>query len=284
MSVETPNAQYNNNIDFSSPFADNMSHAMQLSGGQVFEDSERYMPPTPTPVTKISLLHECVLELVGTALFVYISLAGVQQAVLSAMANKTSVDEIHVAMCFAFGLTSGIVIALKSGAHLNSSVTFTMWLAKVVDTKKMFAYMAAQLIGAAIAASLVLVIYYSRISKFPDSMAPIGALGTIKDPSNSLFSSIIDQFLGSALLMFGIMKSPDGQFKPLIIGLVLGGLGLFQGTNGFAFNMARDLAPRIISTIVYGSEPFTAQDYWFWVPMLVPFVGMPFGYLMSLLV
>lgn len=227
------------------------------------------------------LWKDCALEMFGTAFFVYISLAGVHQAVLAALSTGSSVDQIHIAICFALGLTSGIVVALKSGAHLNSSVSCTLWLAGQISFQKFICYAASQLVGGFLGALVVIAVYYSRINNFAESNALIGSFGTLKDPSNSLFSSILDQFLGSALLMFGILKAPDGPFKPVVIGLVLGGLGLFQGSNGFAFNLARDLAPRIASTIIYGSDPFTVESHWFWVPMCVPFIGMPFGYVVA---
>lgn len=229
----------------------------------------------------LNLWQEASLEMIGTAFFVYISLAGVHQAVLSSLATGTPVDQIHIAICFAFGLTSGVVLALKSGAHLNSSISFTLWLDGQITFKKFICYVCAQLVGGGIGSLLVLALYYSRIDHFTQGNALVGSFGTLKDPSNSLFASILDQFIGSALLIFGIMRSPDNKYKPLVIGLILGALGLFQGSNGFAFNLARDLPPRVVSTIIYGSDPFTAEDYWFWVPMCMPFLGMPVGYAMS---
>jgi MIP family channel proteins len=229
----------------------------------------------------LPLLHEALLEMVGTAFFVYISLAGVHQAVLGSISSGSTVDQIHISICFALGLTTGIVLALKSGAHLNSSVSFTLWLGGQITLQKFVCYVIAQLVGGFLGALLVIALYYSRIKHYTESNALIGSFGTLKDPTNSLFASILDQTIGSALLMFGIMKAVDNKFKPFVIGLVLGGLGLFQGSNGFAFNLARDLAPRIASTIIYGSDPFTVQSYWFWVPMCMPFVGMPIGYWLS---
>ena len=42
----------------------------------------------------------------------------------------------------------------------------------------------------------------------------------------------------------------------------------------FAFNLARDFGPRLASAIVFGSDVFTAQENWFWVPMIIPFFGI----------
>jgi MIP family channel proteins len=253
--------------------ADGNSHYSQPDSGSPGPES-----------APLQLWQESILEMVGTAFFVYISLAGVHQAVLGSIASGSTVDQIHISICFTLGLSTGIVLALKSGAHLNSSVSFTLWLDGQITLQKFVCYVFAQLVGGFLGALLVIVLYHSRINRYSESNALIGSFGTLKDPTNSLFASILDQIIGSALLMFGIMKAPDTKFKPLVIGLVLGGLGLFQGSNGFAFNLARDLAPRIASTIIYGSNAFTAESYWFWVPMCMPFIGMPIGYSLSKLI
>ncbi len=229
----------------------------------------------------IPLWREAMLEAIGTGLFVYISLAGVQQAVLSSLSTASPVDEVHIAICFALGLSAGIKFAWQSGAHLNTSVSFTMWVAGNISFRKFIVYALSQLGGAFLGSLVVIAVYYSQINNFVKNGALIGSFGTIKNASNSLFASILDQFIGSALLMIGILKAPDSKWKPITIGLVLGALGLFQGSNGFAFNPARDFAPRIASTIIYGSDPFTSENYWFWVPLLIPFVGMPFGYFIA---
>ena len=220
------------------------------------------------------LWKDISLEFFGTFLFVYISIAGVNQVGLTG-----STDQFQVALCFALGLTSGIVVAGPSGGHLNPAVSLTIYAtSKEFDLSRLIGYMIAQLCGGFAAGLLVLAVYWSWINNYPESNALIGSFGTLKNPNNSLVSAIIDQFVGSALLMFGIMATPDSWTKPLTIGAVLGGLGIFQGTNSFAFNLARDLGPRIASAIVFGSDVFSAQDYWFWVPIVIPFFGVAFGW------
>lgn len=215
-------------------------------------------------------------EYIGTFTFVYISLAGVNQAVL------THQNQLHIALCFALGLSTGIILAGKSGGHLNPAVTMTVYATtEGFEFMRLISYIVAQLCGGFTAALLVLAVYYSWINNSDDTDMFIGSFGTLRNESNSLFSSILDQFIGSALLMFAIVVIPHSISKPIAIGIVLGGLGLFQGTNGFAFNLARDFAPRLASTIVFGSKAFSSVDHWFWVPAIVPFFGIPFGLMMA---
>ena len=224
------------------------------------------------------LWKDVASEFVGTFIFVYISLAGVNQTVLS---SPESVNQLQVALCFAFGLTSGILVAGRSGGHLNPAVTLTVFATdSKFDTKRLISYIVAQVCGGFVAGLLVLSVYYSWINNLPDSVS-IGSFGTLKNHNNSLLSSIVDQFIGSALLMLGVVLTPDSWSKPLTVGTILGGLALFQGSNSFAFNLARDLGPRFASAIVFGSKVFTAEDHWFWVPAIIPFFGVPFGLLMA---
>ena len=234
--------------------------------------------PTPEEeYTKRPLWKDIVCEFFGTLTFVYISLAGVNQVVLS-----NSGDQLQVALCFALGLSSGIIVAGKSGGHLNPAVTFTMYATESgFSVSRMIGYILAQVCGGFAAGLLVLAVYYSWIDKLQDPKSSIGSFGTLRDSHNSLFAGVIDQFIGSALLMFGVMVTPASWSKPITVGAILGGLGLFQGSNGFAFNLARDFGPRAASAIVFGADAFSAVDYWLWVPALVPFIGIPFGWLLS---
>lgn len=221
-------------------------------------------------------MNRALLEFCGMTLFVYISLAGVSQTILAGNG-----DQIQIALCFALGLTTGIIVSSPSGAHLNPAVSMTVFLTdETFSLVDLLSYISAQMLGAFVAALLVFAVYSSRIADHPDEMF-LGAFGTVKSSEMNLLQSIIDQFLGTALLMLGIAMTPSSWTQPLTIGAVLGGLGLFQGSNGFGLNPARDLGPRLVSSIVFGSAPFTAENHWFWVPLIVPFFGAPFGWLIS---
>lgn len=221
---------------------------------------------------------DVLLEFLGTFTFVYISLAGVNQAVL------TDGSQLQVAICFTIGLAAGVVVAGRSGAHLNPAVSFTVLMVDNDFTVRRFVYyVVAQFLGGVLAGLIILSVYSEWINSLPESNVLIGSFGTLRNPNMSLGRAILDQFIGSALLMFGIRLSVDSHVRPITIGLVLGSLGLFQGTNGFAFNLARDLGPRVASAIIFGSDAFSAMDYWFWVPMVIPFVGVPFGWVMAYL-
>ncbi len=222
------------------------------------------------------LWKDTIGEFAGTALFVYIGLSSIQQTMLTAGSS------LGVPLCFAFGLTAGIVVSGKSGGHLNPAVSLTVFLMDAgFGVKRLIMYTCAQLCGGALAAMVVMATYYSFINNYKHKEVFAGTFGTVKSPHVSLASSIIDQFVGSALLMMAIVMIPNHKYKPIAVGGVLGALGMFQGVNGFAFNLARDLGPRIVSWWAIGSIAFSAGGTWFWVPMLVPFLAMPVGCMLA---
>jgi aquaglyceroporin related protein len=223
-----------------------------------------------------TLWKDTISEFAGTLVFVYIGLAGVNQSVL------TDGGGLAVSLCFAFGLTAGIFVANKSGGHLNPAVSFTALLTNVDFSLQRFVmYTCAQLLGGFVGAGLVMCMYYSYINNFKHKEVFAGTFGTVKSPHVSLFSAILDQFVGSVILMLAIIIIPDGKCKPIGIGCTLGALGLFQGVNGFALNLARDFGPRLVSAFAIGSVAFSAEGYWFWVPMIVPFLAMPVGFMVA---
>jgi aquaglyceroporin related protein len=233
------------------------------------------------PFEDKSMLKLALSEFVGSFIFIYIAIAGVNQCVLTSLESESDVNQIQVAICFALGLTSGVCLSKYSGGHLNPAISFSIYLFEYNFTfNHLVIYMISQLTGGICAGLLSILIYYSWLDKYNDELV-VGTYGTLRNPNNDIFPAIIDQFIGSLLLMFGIMNVSNIRCKPFIIGLILGGLALFQGSNGFAFNMARDLGPRIASTILFGSISFSSMDYWFYIPIIIPFLGAPVGYLLS---
>lgn len=102
-----------------------------------------------------------------------------------------------------------------------------------------------------------------------------------------------DQFYNGMLLQLAVMAATDPKnmvpskgLIPFIIAFSLLGIGTSFGTNGFAANPARDLAPRIFSAIVYGNAPFDKgnalfTNYW-WIPIIGCHLGGIVGALLYL--
>ena len=79
-----------------------------------------------------------------------------------------------------------------------------------------------------------------------------------------------------------------GGIIPIFVGMSIAVVGLAFGHNcGFSLNPARDFGPRydsyffhesheffrLFTACVYGSGVFSAHDFYFWIPMIGPWVG-----------
>ncbi len=241
------------------------------------EETLYAIPTTPTIATPSSLAL-FVSEAIGMFVFIYGSISAVNYYVLSAVTSSSGVDTWAVALCFGMSLTAGICLAKTSGGHLNPSVSVTVFfIDRKLSVLELMAYIAGQGFGAIIAGLLVAAQYVSwinNIDEFKKNEVLVGMYGTVKNSNVSLTSGILDQFVGSFILMYAIRVIPNSRYKPFMVGATLTALGLLMQTNGFAFNGWRDMGPRIASTTIFDSLPFTVADHWFWVPLVVPFPAM----------
>ena len=96
-----------------------------------------------------------------------------------------------------------------------------------------------------------------------------------------MFGAFGDEFLGTALLVGMILVIVDARnqpvqsnLNPLIIGLLIVAIGASFGLNtGYAINPARDFGPRLWIALVSGGASFSADNYYFWIPIVGPLTG-----------
>lgn len=142
-------------------------------------------------------------------------------------------------------------------------------------------YWAAQFAGAFAGAFTVFVFNCAALhsAKHKDT---IGIFVTgLQSDSVSTLTAFTAELLGTALLVLVILSTSDkgntpaGNVQPLIIGLSLTAIGTSFGyETGFALNPARDLAPRLFASVAgWGLDAFSRQGYYFWVPIVAPFIG-----------
>jgi glycerol uptake facilitator protein len=99
------------------------------------------------------------------------------------------------------------------------------------------------------------------------------------------FGAFGDEFLGTALLLFLILTIVDARnqpvqsnLNPLIIGFLIVAIGASFGLNtGYAINPARDFGPRLWIAIVSGGASLSADNYYFWIPIVGPLTGAVVG-------
>ncbi|KAM9331047.1 aquaporin-7-like [Gastrophryne carolinensis] len=231
--------------------------------------------------------REAMAELLATFIMMLFGLASVAQVVLG---RKEYGQYLSINLSFGFGVTMGIHVAGGvSGAHMNCSVSLTNCVLGKLPWKKLPMYVVSQIVGAFLAAAVVYFLYYDALYSYsggklivtgPNETASIFA--TYPQPYLSVGGGILDQVVGTAALMLCICAINDKKNSPalrgtqaVVIGLLVTVIGMSMGMNsGYAINPARDLGPRLFTAVAgWGTEVFTAGNYWCWIPIVVPLVG-----------
>lgn len=242
--------------------------------------------------------REFLAEFAGTFILMVFGDASVAQSVLS---KGASGDFFSINWGFGIAVMLGIFVSGGvTGGHLNPAVTLAMAIGKQLHWKKVPIYFLAQYLGAFVAAAVVYGLYYDAlINIFGDERLITGVNGTVNGTAGifatyptvgiSTATGLFDQIVGTALLLFCVRAITDEKnmnvpthLRPLSIGFVVLNIGICFGYNcGYAINPARDFAPRLFSFFAgYGTEVFSAFDYWMFMPILGPHLGAIIGSLL----
>lgn len=235
--------------------------------------------------------REVAAEFLGTFILICFGAGVVAQTVLSGGSHGSTLA-IHIG--WGLGVMLGIFAAAAvSGGHLNPAVTIALAARRGFPWSKVAPYALAQTAGAFAAAALVFVTYREAFTAFDGgtrtvtgATATAGIFATYPQSFLSLSGGLVDQIVGTLLLMVGVLAITDKRnaapaawaIAPLVGALVLA-IGVAFGFNaGYAINPARDFGPRLFTALAgWGSDVFTAGNGWWWVPIVGPVVGAVLG-------
>src|SRR5579884_3264349 len=254
------------------------------------------------PSALSGLWGECLAEFLGTmvlllfgdgcvATFALFTNLGANNAA-TPFANEWIVITVGWGMAVMLGI---YVAGAVSGAHINPAVTLAFAVRGKFPWNKVVPYWIAQVLGAFIAALFLYFVYQGAL------VHQLGVMhlniGQIAQPgtSNGLgwvfytypkafvgtFGAFGDEFIGTALLVGLIFAIVDARnqpvqanLNPLIIGFLIVAIGASFGLNtGYAINPARDFGPRLWIAFVSGGASFSADNYYFWIPIVAPLAG-----------
>ncbi|WP_027340109.1 MIP/aquaporin family protein [Halonatronum saccharophilum] len=229
-----------------------------------------------------SLFGECIAEVIGTAILLFFG-AGVVANLVLVEANIGWWE-----LCLLWGLGVSIAIYVTggvSGAHINPAVTVALASVGDFPWKKVMPYVTSQVTGAFLGAAGAYFIYSEQFTEKTAANMTIFhtlAMDNISNPKAMMIELIL-----TAILIIGVMAmteplnsvAPKGIGAALAIGLLVAGIGGIGGTlTGFAINPARDFGPKLFTAVAgWGSTPFVAQNYYFWVPIVGPLLGGVLG-------
>jgi MIP family channel proteins len=235
--------------------------------------------------------REAAAEFLGTFVLIVFGSGVVAQVVLS---EKTHGDYLSINLAWGLAVTMGVYVAGGiSGAHLNPAVTVALAVHRDFAWSKVGPYVAAQLAGAFVGAATTFLAYREAFDRFDGGVrrvmgekATAGIFATYPQPHLSILGGLVDQIVGTALLLLVIFalgdtrnSAPSPRTAPLVVGGLVVLIGMSFGYNaGYAINPARDLGPRLFTFLAgWGSDVFRAGPRWFWVPIVGPLLGGVLG-------
>ena len=233
------------------------------------------------------LVREAAAEFLGTLVLIAFGAGVVAQVVLSHNANG---GYLSINLGWGLAVMLGVLVAGGvSGAHLNPAVTVALAVHRGLPWRKVAPYAAAQVAGAFAGAALVFVTYHEAFAAFDGGLRQVageqgtaGIFATYPQAYLSLAGGLIDQVVGTALLILGVFAIGDAKnvngppwMGPVFVGGLVVAIGMAFGFNaGYAINPARDLGPRLFTAVAgWGGAVFTANDGWWWVPIVGPILG-----------
>jgi glycerol uptake facilitator protein len=236
---------------------------------------------------KNNLFAEVVAEFLGT--MVLIALGDGVVAMVQLFGNPAIGGGLEVVkggytnLTIGWGLAvmMGICIAGRiSGAHLNPAVTLALAVFRGFSWRKVIPYTAAQVVGAFAGAALVFWNYRPAFERADPALEKAGVFTTFPEFPGYWGYGLLDQIVGTALLVGLILAIVDplnqpvaAWFQPVAIGLVVMAIGIsWGGMHGYAINPARDFGPRLF-TWVAGFKNTGFADGVFLIPIVGPYLG-----------
>jgi len=212
-------------------------------------------------------LRKYLAEAIGTF---WLTFAGCGSAVIAAGFPQVGIGFLGVSLAFGLAvLTMAYAVGHVSGCHLNPAVTVGLAAGGRFPTKGVLPYVAAQVMGAIIAAAFL----YAIASGSPEFDVAKGfaanGYGDHSPGKYSLVSGLLAEIVLTMMFVFIIMGSTHGKapvgFAPLTIGLGLTLIHLVSiPITNTSVNPARSTGPALF----VGGWALT-QLWLFWVAPLI---------------
>ncbi|KAF8892960.1 aquaporin-like protein [Infundibulicybe gibba] len=258
--------------------------------------------PTPTPVRRNwwwkyrQMIREPAAEFAGVMILIIFG-AGVDCQVVLSANTGVAASQLGTYSSINFGWAVGAALGVWvsggiSGGHINPAVTLTLATWRGFPWKKVPSYIFAQLMGGLVGAALV---YANYIHAFDiveggrniRTLKTAGIFSTYALDYMTAVSCFFSEFLATAVMMIVVLAMSDSRnmpppngLAPLVVFFLILGIGMSLGMQtSYALNPARDLGPRILTSMVgYGKAVYTFRNqYWLWCPILGPLMGAQAG-------
>jgi glycerol uptake facilitator protein len=233
------------------------------------------------------MFPELMAEFIGTMVLILFGNGVVANVVLFGTGIPGEIVHggyTNITLGWGLAVTMGIYLAGRiSGAHLNPAVTISLAIYRDFPWRKVIPFIVVQTLGAFIAAALV---YWNYLPAFqacdPGMEKTAGVFTTFPAFPLVPFAGLLDQTIGTALLLMMILAITDERNQPpganmgaLMVGLIVVAIGMaFGGMHGYAINPARDFGPRLFTAVAgFKNNGLTDGSWIFAVPIVGPILG-----------
>jgi len=229
------------------------------------------------------MLAKCFGEFMGTLILILLG-DGVVAGVLLKRSKAEGAGWMVITSGWAFAVMAGVFVAIACGssdAHLNPAVTLGFAVSSG-QFAKVAPYIAAQMAGAFVGATLVWLQFLPHWKETPDQGLKLGVFCTapaIRRFGANLVSEIIATFVlvfvvGAIFSRAVAASGPAAGLGPYLVGALVWGIGLsLGGTTGYAINPARDLGPRL----AHAALPIDGKGGSDWGYAIIPVIGPLIG-------
>lgn len=239
-------------------------------------------------------------EVVGTAMLLLLGGGVVANNILPK--NKgAGTGFLHVNFGWGLAVFAGVLVAYKSGGHLNPAVTLGLVAAGneefvpgiAVNAMSIATYISAQMLGGFIGAVLCWLAYKKQFDDDAPAGAKLGVFSTGPEIRNPLWN-LVTEAIGTFVLVLVVLASGNwgdsatntpaglGWLGALGVALLVVGIGAsLGGPTGYAINPARDLGPRIAHAVLPIPNKGSSDWGYSWVPVVGPIIGGVLAGLMS---
>ncbi|MEU6402727.1 MIP/aquaporin family protein [Streptomyces sp. NPDC046985] len=246
-------------------------------------------------------------ETIGTAVLILLG-GGVCAAVTLKGSKARNTGWLAIAFGWGFAVMTAVYVSNPlSGAQLNPAVTVALAV-KSGDWTNVPTYIAGQMLGAMIGATLVWIAYYGQFHAHLTDEEVLGAPGAQAAPEKAveaqepaagpvlgIFSTgpeirnaaqnLATEIIGTLVLILAVLTqglndkgNGLGVLGGLITALVVAAVGLsLGGPTGYAINPARDLGPRIVHALLPLPNKGGSDWGYAWIPVVGPLIGAALG-------
>lgn len=220
---------------------------------------------------------EFIGELLGTFILVLMG-NGIVAGNLLHKTKSNDAGWLTITIGWGIAVTLGAFVSgYMSPAHLNPAVTIAFAISGGIPWSAVLPYIAAQMIGAILGATVVWVQYKDHYDVTEDREAILATFATAPAIYNPV-NNIISEAIGTFVLMFAILSFSHYETFPwagnLVVGVLIIGIGLsLGGTTGYAINPARDLGPRIAHAILPIANKGDSDWKYAFIPVVGPILG-----------